>query len=84
VPDRAVADRTFFLFAPSRLRAKKSDRRALLQQPVAIRALQFRRQIVGADRDMLGFETLTLCPIERSLIVAELLTAAERDYSPAL
>ncbi|MBZ6382625.1 aminopeptidase P family protein [Sphingomonas sanguinis] len=38
------------------------------------------REIVGADRDMLGFETLTLCPIERSLIVAELLTAAERDW----
>ncbi len=38
------------------------------------------RAISGADRDMLGFETLTLCPIERTLIVAELLTAAERDW----
>lgn len=38
------------------------------------------RTIAGADRDMLGFETLTLCPIERTLIVAELLTAAERDW----
>jgi Xaa-Pro aminopeptidase len=38
------------------------------------------REIAGADRDMLGFETLTLCPIERTLIVAELLTAQERDW----
>lgn len=38
------------------------------------------RGIAGADRDMLGFETLTLCPIERTLIVPELLTAAERDW----
>lgn len=38
------------------------------------------REIAGADRDMLGFETLTLCPIERTLIVPELLTAGERDW----
>ncbi|MCT8002819.1 aminopeptidase P family protein [Sphingomonas sanguinis] len=38
------------------------------------------REIAGADRDMLGFETLTLCPIERTLIVTELLTAGERDW----
>ncbi len=38
------------------------------------------RAIAGADRDMLGFETLTLCPIERTLIVPELLTAGERDW----
>ena len=38
------------------------------------------RAIAGADREMLGFETLTLCPIERTLIVAELLTAEERDW----
>ncbi|MDQ1157562.1 Xaa-Pro aminopeptidase [Sphingomonas sp. SORGH_AS 950] len=38
------------------------------------------REIAGADRDMLGFETLTLCPIERTLIVADLLTAEERDW----
>ncbi|MFE8585431.1 aminopeptidase P family protein [Sphingomonas sp. NCPPB 2930] len=38
------------------------------------------RAIAGADREMLGFETLTLCPIERTLIVAELLTAGERDW----
>lgn len=38
------------------------------------------RAIPGADREMLGFETLTLCPIERTLIVADLLTAGERDW----
>ena len=38
------------------------------------------REIAGADRDMLGFETLTLCPIERTLIVADLLTVEERDW----
>lgn len=38
------------------------------------------RAIAGADRDMLGFETLTLCPIERTLIVPELLTTGERDW----
>ncbi|MDY0959471.1 aminopeptidase P family protein [Sphingomonas sp. CFBP8993] len=41
------------------------------------------RDIPGADRDMLGFETLTLCPIERTLIVAELLTEGERDWLDA-
>jgi Xaa-Pro aminopeptidase len=41
------------------------------------------REIAGADRDMLGFETLTLCPIERTLIVAELLTDGERDWLDA-
>ena len=29
---------------------------------------------------MLGFETLTLCPIERTLIEPSLLTAEERDW----
>jgi len=38
------------------------------------------RAIPGADRDVLGFETLTLCPIERTLIVPELLTSGERDW----
>jgi Xaa-Pro aminopeptidase len=33
--------------------------------------------IAGADRDMLGFENLTWCPIERDLIVPELLTKDE-------
>jgi Xaa-Pro aminopeptidase len=41
------------------------------------------REIAGADRDMLGFETLTLCPIERTLIVAELLTGEERAWLDA-
>jgi len=41
------------------------------------------RAIAGADRDMLGFETLTLCPIERTLIVAELLTGEERAWLDA-
>ncbi|WP_380784955.1 aminopeptidase P family protein [Sphingomonas sp. R86521] len=35
------------------------------------------REIAGADREMLGFETLTFCPIERMLIEPSLLTAPE-------
>ena len=31
----------------------------------------------GGDREMLGFETLTLCPFDRRLLVPELMTAAE-------
>ena len=38
------------------------------------------RAIPGADRAMLGFETLTFCPIERTLIEPALLTAAERQW----
>lgn len=34
----------------------------------------------GGDKPMLGFETLTLCPIDRRLIVAALLTDRERDW----
>jgi Xaa-Pro aminopeptidase len=34
--------------------------------------------IPGGERPMLGFETLTLAPIDRRLIVAEMLTPAER------
>lgn len=41
------------------------------------------RAINGAETPMLGFETLTFCPIERSLIVADMLTAAERDWLDA-
>ncbi len=41
------------------------------------------RDIPGADRAMLGFETLTLCPIERTLIDAALLTDAERAWVDA-
>jgi len=33
--------------------------------------------IAGGDREMLGFETLTLCPIDRRLITLDLLTPAE-------
>ncbi len=38
------------------------------------------RSISGADREMLGFETLTFCPIERTLIEPALLTAEERQW----
>ncbi len=38
------------------------------------------RVIEGAEAPMLGFETLTFCPIERSLIVADMLSKAERDW----
>ena len=41
------------------------------------------RVIDGADAAMLGFETLTFCPIERSLIVPALLNDAERDWLDA-
>ncbi|HEX8485273.1 aminopeptidase P family protein [Sphingomonas sp.] len=41
------------------------------------------REIAGADRDMLGFETLTFCPIERTLIDSALLTPAERAWLDA-
>ncbi|KQM64308.1 X-Pro aminopeptidase [Sphingomonas sp. Leaf17] len=41
------------------------------------------RDIPGADRAMLGFETLTFAPIERTLIDASLLTPAERDWLDA-
>ncbi|GEO99167.1 aminopeptidase P family protein [Methylobacterium haplocladii] len=38
------------------------------------------RTIEGAERPMLGFETLTLVPIDRSLIVFELLSQAETAW----
>lgn len=34
----------------------------------------------GAERDLLGFETLTLAPIDRALVAADMLDAAERDW----
>lgn len=34
----------------------------------------------GAGREMMGFETLTLCPIDRRLMVTELLTGDERAW----
>ena len=38
------------------------------------------RQVEGAERPMLGFETLTLAPIDRALIEPSLLTAAEVNW----
>ena len=38
------------------------------------------REIAGADGPMLGFETLTFCPIERNLIDVTLLTEDERRW----
>lgn len=37
-------------------------------------------KIAGGDREMMGFETLTLAPIDRNLIMTNLLTAAERAW----
>ncbi|MFL5333469.1 MAG: M24 family metallopeptidase C-terminal domain-containing protein, partial [Geminicoccaceae bacterium] len=37
----------------------------------------------GGDRELLGFRTLTLCPIDRRLIVAGLLTADELAWLDA-
>jgi Xaa-Pro aminopeptidase len=38
------------------------------------------RQIEGAEREMFGFETVTLCPYERALIDVALLSPAERGW----
>ena len=37
----------------------------------------------NGDRELLGFRTLTLCPIDRRLIVPELLTVEERSWLDA-
>ena len=37
----------------------------------------------GAEATMLGFETLTFCPIERSLVMPDLLTTTERAWLDA-
>ncbi|MEL7273497.1 MAG: aminopeptidase P family protein [Pseudomonadota bacterium] len=37
-------------------------------------------EISGGDTPMRGFETLTLAPIDRNLIVPHMMTAAERDW----
>ncbi len=37
-------------------------------------------EIAGAERSMLGFETLTLCPIDLRMVDASLLTVEERDW----
>jgi Xaa-Pro aminopeptidase len=42
-----------------------------------------RREIAGAEREMLGFETLTFAPIDRALIETSLLTAEEREWLDA-
>ena len=36
-------------------------------------------EIPGGERPMLGFETLTLAPIDRRLVQVDILTAEERD-----
>lgn len=38
------------------------------------------RDLPGGEAPMLGFETLTFCPIERSLILADMLTEAEARW----
>jgi Xaa-Pro aminopeptidase len=38
------------------------------------------KQIEGAAKDMLGFETLTFAPIDRRLVVREMLSEAELDW----
>ena len=38
------------------------------------------KTIAGADKDMLGFETLTFAPIDRRLIVGGMLSKAERKW----
>jgi Xaa-Pro aminopeptidase len=40
-------------------------------------------QVEGAEKEMLGFETLTFAPIERSLIVADMLSPQEREWLDA-
>src|SRR5919112_2090627 len=38
------------------------------------------REIAGAEKKMLGFETLTFAPIDRKLVGVELLSPEERDW----
>ena len=37
-------------------------------------------KVVGGERELMGFETLTLVPIDRRLVVSELLSAAELGW----
>ena len=46
-------------------------------------AVEKRPKPEGGDRELLGFATLTLCPIDRSLVVPELLTAEELSWLDA-
>jgi Xaa-Pro aminopeptidase len=39
--------------------------------------------IVGGDREMMGFETLTLVPFDRRLVAVDLLSKVERDWLDA-
>ena len=41
------------------------------------------RQIEGGDREMLGFETLTLAPLDRAMIDLKLLDSGERSWVDA-
>jgi Xaa-Pro aminopeptidase len=41
------------------------------------------KEVPGAEKPMLGFETLTFAPIDRRLIVAEMLSADERTWVDA-
>jgi Xaa-Pro aminopeptidase len=41
------------------------------------------QEVRGGDRKMMGFETLTLAPIDRRLIVKELLSADESTWLDA-
>ncbi|MBA3511940.1 aminopeptidase P family protein [Sphingomonas sp.] len=41
------------------------------------------KQVAGAEKEMLGFETLTHAPIERRLVVREMLSAEELDWLDA-
>jgi len=38
------------------------------------------KRIAGAEKEMLGFETVTFAPIERQLVVKDMLSAAELDW----
>lgn len=38
------------------------------------------REVVGAEKPMLGFRTLSYVPIDRALVVAEMLDTAEREW----
>jgi Xaa-Pro aminopeptidase len=37
-------------------------------------------KVAGGERELMGFETLTLAPIDRRLVVPDMLSAAERDW----
>ena len=42
-----------------------------------------KREIAGAEREMLGFETLTLAPFDLALVEPKLLSAQEIDWLDA-